>query len=84
MTHILIVYEGVEPGNIETCRVHRLLEERGLLVSRGLLASQVKKEDMLWCDVLLLVRSTSLIERDLAALAKKMGKFVVLSIDDDF
>lgn len=71
MTHVLIVYEAVEPSNIETCRVHKLLEGRGLLISRGLLASQVRKEDMLWCDVLLLVRSTSLIERDLAALAKR-------------
>lgn len=84
MTHVLIVFEAVEPGNIETCRVHKILERKGFLESRGLLAAQVKKEDLVWSDVLLFVRSTSSIERDLAILAKKMGKFVILSIDDDF
>ncbi len=84
MTHVLIIYEAVEPGNIETCRVHKLLEGKGLLESRGVLAVEVKKEDMVWSDVLLFVRSTSSIERDLAILAKKMGKFVILSLDDDF
>ena len=84
MTHILIIYEAVEPGNIETRRVFNLLESKDFLVSRGLVASQVKKEDLIWCDVLLLVRSTSSIERDLAIIAEKMSKFVVLSIDDDF
>lgn len=84
MTHVLIIYEAIEPGNIETCRVHKLLESQGLLESRGVLAAKVKKDDLVWCDVLYLVRSTSSIEQDLAILAKKMGKFVVLFLDDDF
>ena len=84
MTHVLIIYEVQEPGNIETRRVFKLLEAKELLHSRGELASQVKVSDLIWSDVLVFVRSTSSIESDLAVMAKKMGKFVVLSIDDDF
>ena len=42
------------------------------------------KKDLEWSDVLLMVRSTSSIERDLSALDKKMGKFVILMLDADF
>lgn len=84
MTHILIIYESIEPGNIETRRVFKLLEEKGILESRGVMAVHVSPNDLKWCDVVLFVRSTSAIERDLALFAKKMGKFILLSIDDDF
>lgn len=84
MTHVLIIYEAVEPGNIETRRVFKLLDAKDILHSRGVLASHVCIEDLQWSDVLIFVRSTSSIERDLAMLAKKLGKFVILSIDDDF
>ena len=84
MTHVLIVYETIEPCNIETIRVFKLLEGKDLLSCRGVLASHVKIDDLVWSDVLVFVRSTSSIERDIAMLAKKMGKFVILSLDDDF
>ena len=84
MKNVQIIYEAIEPCNIEIRRVLKLLESKDLLVSRGLEASQVKKEDLLWCDVMLLVRSTSSIERDFAILAKRMRKFIILLIDDDF
>lgn len=84
MTHVLIVYETIEPCNIETIRVFKLLEEKDLLLCQGILASHVKTDDLVWSDVLVFVRSTSAIERDISLLAKKMGKFVILSLDDDF
>lgn len=84
MTHILIVFEEGEPCNIETRRVFKLLEDKGLLESRGLAAVSIKIKDLIWSDVVLFVRSTSSIEKDLVKLAKRMGKFVILSIDDDF
>ena len=84
MTHVLIIYEQVEPANIEIRRMLKLLDAKDILHSRSVQASHVSISDLQWSDVLFFVRSTSSIERDLAVLAKKMGKFIVLSIDDDF
>ena len=84
MTHVLIIFEAVEPGNIESRRILKLLEAKGKLESRWAIASHMNCDDLIWSDVLIFIRSTSSIERDISILAKKMGKFVILSIDDDF
>lgn len=84
MTNILIIYEVEEPCNIETRRVFKMLEAKNLLQCKGVFATHVDKSDLVWADVLVFVRSTSSIERDLVSLAKEMGKFVILSLDDDF
>lgn len=84
MTNVLIIYEVEEPCNIEIRRVFKMLEVRGRLQSRSSLAAQIGITDLKWGDVLFFVRSTSSIERDLVLLAKKMRKFVILMIDDDF
>lgn len=84
MTNVLIVYEFVEATNIEINRILGILHQQRLLQYRYKAATEVFKDDLIWSDVMLFVRSTSLIELKLVTLGRRMGKYIILMLDDDF
>lgn len=84
MTKVFVIYENVEPSNIEAVRVLKIGESRGLMVVRNATATKVGAADLMWADVLVFVRSTSRVELGLMRIAKKMHKFITLILDDDF
>lgn len=84
MTHVLIIYEIIEPTNRELCKLMAELERGHVIDLRSRLLKQIEIADIDWCDVVISVRSTSVFEYKLAELAKKLGKFWILELDDDF
>lgn len=83
VTNVLVIYEYVEATNIELGKMFRMLQEKDLLQRRFKMAKEVCKDDLIWCDVMLFVRSTSLIEFNLITLGRKMNKYIILMLDDD-
>ena len=83
VTNILIIYEFIEATNIELDRVFGMLQKKGVLLRRFKTATKVYKDDLIWCDIMLFVRSTSIIEFNLITLGRKMNKYIVLMLDDD-
>jgi len=61
-----------------------LLEQRDIVNVRSKTVSKVAVEDISWCDVVISVRSTSSFEVQLAKYARKLGKYWILVLDDDF
>jgi len=84
MSNVLMIYEGVEPCNIEMVRIFRLLEQKGIISLRNKVFTEIVADDIIWCDIIFSVRSTSNFENNLAKLARKLGKFWILMLDDDF
>jgi len=84
MTNVLILYETVEPCNIGAVKTLSMLEKQGVLFERHTIVSKVLNVDLKWSDVVVFVRSTSPLELNLCRLLVRMGKYVILLIDDDF
>lgn len=84
MSNVLILYEAVEPCNIEITRMFWLLEQKEIVSLRSKTVSKITAEDIRWCDVVVSVRSTSNFEVQLAKYARKLSKYWVLMLDDDF
>lgn len=84
MNNILLIYENYEPTNAELYKLLSLAEARGDIFLRKCICSQVKAKDIDWCDIILSVRSTSAMEWRLAKYTKKLGKYWILMLDDDF
>jgi len=79
-----MIYEQVEPTNQELWKIWKSMEESGEIQLRKSLSYKVRTEDIAWCDIVLSVRSSSSMEWRLARYARKLGKFWMLSLDDDF
>lgn len=84
MSNVLILYEVVEPCNIEITRMFWLLEQKDIVNLRSKTVSKITAEDISWCDVVVSVRSTSNFEVQMAKYARKLSKYWVLMLDDDF
>lgn len=84
MTKILYIYEDEEPTNIEALVLVKRLCSLYDCSYRKCLIKDIKAEYIDECDIILSVRSTSLLEYYLSEYAKKLGKFWVLLLDDDF
>lgn len=84
MSNLLFLYESVEPTNQETFDLVKLASITGGFGLRKRACLDVRAEDIEWCDVVLSVRSTSDMEWRLAKMAKSLGKYWILMLDDDF
>lgn len=84
MTKILIESEEIGPTAYELSKLINALSKSYPCDSRLLKASRVRGRDIHWCDIIISVRSLSSLDWRLARLAKKKGKFHILSLDDDF
>lgn len=47
-------------------------------------AKNIKKEDLQWSDIVICIRSQSILEADIIKIAKRAGKMCALLIDDNF
>lgn len=84
MNNVLLLYESYEPTNAEIFNLLSLAELNGAINLRRAECIKIKPQDINWCDMIISVRSTSEIEWRLARYAKKLGKYWVLMLDDDF
>lgn len=84
MNNVLLLYESYEPTNAEVYKLLKLAEDKNAINLRKCVCTKVCAEDIDWCDLVLSVRSTSALEWRLAKYAKKLGKYWVLMLDDDF
>lgn len=84
MTHILVIYENVEPTNIEVVRVLNSISQSKESDILNMQAIRVTAKNIGWADVIVFVRSTSRIELGLVEIAKRAGRFIVFLLDDDF
>lgn len=84
MSRVLIIYEAIEPCNIEITRILRLLELKGITSVRSKTVNTITTDDICWCDVILSVRSTSNFDVNLAKYVRRLGKYWILLLDDDF
>lgn len=84
MSNILMIYTLMEPPVALNERSLRPSAEKMGSVLRVKRTADVTMDDLLWSDVLLAIRTQSVLEADILEIASKMGRFCILSIDDDF
>lgn len=84
MTNVLMTFESYEPTNQETYKFFSKIAAEGYFFLRSKRCIEVSREDIEWCDVIYSIRSTSSLEASLAKLAKRLKKYWVLLLDDDF
>lgn len=84
MSNLLFIYESYEPTNAELFKLLSIAKEKGYINIRKCICTQIEATDIDWCDVVLSVRSTSAFEWRLARYCKKLGKYWILMLDDDF
>lgn len=84
MTNILMIFEDFEPTNQESYMFFSEISSKDYFELRSKRCVDVTKQDIDWCDVVYSIRSTSAIEASLAKYAKKLGKYWILLLDDDF
>lgn len=84
MTNVLLTYESIEPTNQEFYKLLSSASECGGFALRQKRCMEITREDIDWCDAIVSVRSTCDYERHLVNYAKKLGKFWVTMLDDDF
>jgi hypothetical protein len=83
MANVLIVSTWDYPSFRLTCRAFKALQEVGGFLIREVLSKDITKKDISWCDILLIVRGDDSLSYFLAKTCKKLGKHVILTIDDD-
>lgn len=84
ITHILVE----SPEQIASVRVGVLeplkpLQKEGLCQIRFRRTCEIKKGDLLWCDIFICVRGSESGTRKLIEIAKKMHRYIVYFLDDD-
>lgn len=84
MTNVLLIYEVLEPTNQELYKLLSYLSDNRVFSLRRKACIEIAKRDIDWCDVVISVRSTSNYESRLSKYAKKLNKFWITSLDDDF
>ena len=84
MSNVLLTFESYEPTNLETFKTFSRIQEKGLIQLKSKRCIDIKSGDLDWCDVIYSVRSTSSLEASLSAYAKKLGKYWIMFLDDDF
>ncbi len=84
MTNLLMTFESYEPTNQEAYKLFSEMSSKGFFSLRNKRCIEVSRDDLEWCDVVLSIRSTSSLEASLAKYAKKLGKYWILLLDDDF
>lgn len=84
MSNILMISMSVEPTVLIVDDFFRSFSETYKCGFRRILTKKITKEDLNWCDILIAIRTQNDFEASIAQIAKKMGKFCILSIDDDF
>lgn len=84
MTNVLLIYEDIEPANIETGKVLYGLSKEKYFNYKEVKTFNITRELFEWCDVIFGIRSTSSLEKHLFSYAKKQGIYVIESLDDDF
>lgn len=84
MTNVLMMFESYEPTNQESYKVFSEISEKGHFRLRSKRCVEVTRDDVEWCDVVFSIRSTSSLEASLAKYFRKLGKYWILLLDDDF
>lgn len=84
MTNVLLMYETVEPTNQELYKILSYLSDNGFFSLRKKVCLEIDNYDVTWCDVIISVRSTSDYESRLSKYARKLSKFWIIALDDDF
>lgn len=85
MSNVLIYYDQKEPTNRIVCNLfEKLSRQEPLIQFREKSKIEVVEEDFLWTDVVVLIRPQSKLDYRFAKRMKKLGKTVVLHLDDDF
>ena len=84
MSNVLMTFESYEPTNLETYKMFARMQENGLIQLRRKRCIEIKAEDLDWSDVIYSIRSTSSLEASLSEYAKKLGKYWMMLLDDDF
>ena len=84
MTKELIIYENIEPTNIETTEgMYKSAAINGFEV-RSKRCLDLTVDDINWCDLVYSIRSSSAFEKYLSKECRKLGKFWAYMLDDDF
>ena len=84
MTNVLMTFESYEPTNQESYKLFSEISNRGYFNLRSKRCIEISKTDLEWSDVIYSIRSTSSLEASLIKYAKKLGKYWILLLDDDF
>lgn len=84
MTNVLLIYESLEPTNQELYKLLSYLSDNRVFSLRRKACMEISKHDIDWCDIVISVRSTSDYESRLSKYAKKLSKFWITALDDDF
>lgn len=84
MTHILLIYDSFIPS-VRLCAYEQLkyLSDKSVITFDHCLAKNITQAMCLKSDVVIFVRSVSIIEEKLAIQFKKNGKELVYVLDDD-
>ena len=84
MANVLITFESYEPTNQETFKAFSIIQSKGYINLRSKRCIDIKADDLDWCDIVYSIRSTSSLEASLSTYAKKLGKYWMMLLDDDF
>ncbi len=84
MTNVLLIYEQFTPS-VKLCAFEQLnyLSQTGSLRLTHSCVGKLSKKLCMLCDVVVFVRSTSILEMMLAKEFKKQGKLLIYVLDDD-
>lgn len=84
MSRVLMTFESSEPTNQESYKIFCELQNKGKIQLRTKRCIEISNDDLKWCDVIFSIRSTSSMEASLAKYTRKLGKYWILLLDDDF
>ena len=83
-THILVecpeLIVSVKLGVLEPLKY---LEKNGMAEVVFLATKDIRKEDIIWSDILITVRGCETLTRKIVCEAKRLGRFIIYYLDDD-